>query len=97
VGNARVPDVASLHPGYDVFFGFGNCGAQGRHSTARLTTLFYEELGRLKGKPLTTTQKATVQKEIERKSSDSDNYDKTEDLFYSAGGIGSGRWGLRRR
>jgi hypothetical protein len=56
----------------------------------------YEELGRLKTRQLTTTQAATVRKEIERKSSDSANYDKTEDLFYSAGGIGSGRWGLRR-
>ncbi|MET4802558.1 hypothetical protein ABIA96_005152 [Bradyrhizobium sp. LB11.1] len=54
----------------------------------------YAELGRLKGKSLTTTQKATVRKEIERKSSDSENYDKTEDLFYSVG-KGSGRWGLR--
>lgn len=55
----------------------------------------YAELGRLKGRLLTKTQQATVRKEIERKSSDSDNYDKTEDLFYSCG-KGSGRWGLRR-
>ena len=54
----------------------------------------YDELGRIRGTKLTTTQKATVRKEIERKSSDSENYDKTEDLFYSVGGIGSGLRGL---
>jgi hypothetical protein len=56
----------------------------------------YRELGRLKGKPLTSAQQATVRKEIERKSRDSDNYDETADLFRSIGGIGSGHWGLKR-
>ena len=54
----------------------------------------YRELGRMRGQTLTDAQKATVRKEIERKSSDSENWDRTADLFYSVQ-IGSGRWGLR--
>jgi len=36
-----------------------------------------------------------IRGEIERKSSDSDRYDGTEDLFYAVGGKGNGIWGLR--
>ncbi|QNO36703.1 hypothetical protein H4J02_09390 [Protaetiibacter sp. SSC-01] len=38
---------------------------------------------------------AIVRQVIESHSSDSNNF-KGKDVFYSAGGIGSGRWGLRR-
>lgn len=54
----------------------------------------YKEIARMRGEALTSTQEATVRKEVERKSRDSENWDGTGDLFYSAG-IGSGRWGLR--
>lgn len=36
-----------------------------------------------------------IRGELERKSSDSERYDETEDLFYAVGGKGDGIWGLR--
>lgn len=44
---------------------------------------------------LTSHWKDTVRHELERGSSDSQNFDQKQDLFYSAHGLGSGRWGLR--
>jgi hypothetical protein len=46
--------------------------------------------------PLPESWQAIIRQVIESHSSDS-NVFKGEDVFYSAGGIGSGRWGLRRR
>lgn len=43
---------------------------------------------------LTKEWKASVRNAMETFSSDSKNYNGTEDLFYSVGGIGSGVWGL---
>lgn len=50
-------------------------------------------------KALTSGQQGGIRKEIEKHSSDSDNwerYGRQEDLFYSVGGLGSGVWGLKR-
>ena len=58
--------------------------------------VLYSEVGRLKGRQLSRIDKATVRKEIERKSSDSDIWQGKEDLFRSVGGKGSGIWGLKR-
>jgi hypothetical protein len=44
--------------------------------------------------PLPKTWQAIIRNTIESHSSDSDNF-RSEDLFYSSGGRGSGRWGLR--
>ncbi|MCI9511361.1 MAG: restriction endonuclease [Oscillibacter sp.] len=46
-------------------------------------------------KSLTSSWKATVRHELERASSDSQNFDGNQDLFYSAHGLGGGKWGLR--
>jgi len=44
--------------------------------------------------PLPQTWQAIIRNVIESHSSDSDNF-RGEDLFYSSGGLGNGRWGLR--
>lgn len=56
----------------------------------------YEEFERLYGSRITVGQKAGIRKNIEDHSSDSQNYKGKDDLFYSAEGIGSGVWGLRK-
>ncbi len=55
----------------------------------------YMEVTRIRD-PLQGQWQATVRGTLERHSSDSDKFKGgTEDLFYSARGIGSGVWGLR--
>ncbi|GAB2595138.1 hypothetical protein [Kribbella endophytica] len=54
----------------------------------------YGEIARIH-KPLSTAWQATVRNTLECHSSDSENFRGREDLFYSVGGIGRGRWGLR--
>ncbi len=39
--------------------------------------------------------KATVRREVENHSSDSDNFTHMDDVFYSVSGLGRGVWGLR--
>lgn len=46
-------------------------------------------------KHLTDRWKATVRGTLERSSTDSQNYDGGQDLFYSVHGLGGGKWGLR--
>lgn len=46
-------------------------------------------------KILTSSWKATVRGTLERASSDSENFDGGQDLFYSVHGLGGGKWGLR--
>ncbi len=55
----------------------------------------YEELGRIRGRKLSRNDEATVRKEVERFSSDSDNWKEGRaDLFRSARGKGKGFWSL---
>lgn len=57
----------------------------------------YAQLELRRRRPLSEEDKAAVRREIRMHSSDSDTWtSKRPDLFYSAGGKGSGRWGLRR-
>ena len=53
----------------------------------------YKEVARRRS-PLPQSWQAIIRNRIESHSSDSDNFN-GEDLFYSSGGRGSGRWGLR--
>ena len=55
----------------------------------------YELVESRGNKQLSSKWKATVRGCLERASSDSMNFDGTEDLFYSASGLGEGIWGLR--
>lgn len=55
----------------------------------------YEELGRIRGRRLSRNDEATVRKEVERFSSDSDNWKEGRpDLFRSTRGKGKGFWSL---
>ena len=55
----------------------------------------YEELGRIRGRRLSRNDEATVRKEVERYSSDSDNWKEGRpDLFRSTRGKGKGFWSL---
>lgn len=54
----------------------------------------YVEIGKIRGQELSRTDKATVRKEIERCSSDSKNWKRRVDLFYTVKGLGKGIWGL---
>ena len=57
----------------------------------------YARLELRRRRPLSEEDKAAVRREIRAHSSDSDTWTgKRPDLFYSVGGKGSGRWGLRR-
>ena len=62
---------------------------------AHLSKIF-EELETIRKEDLTPNWHRTVQKELERFSSHSDNYEYKEDLFYMAEGKGKGVWGLRK-
>ncbi len=56
----------------------------------------YQELGRIRGKTLTSGKQAGVRREVENHSSDSENWKPHRpDLFYSVEGKGKGVWGLR--
>ncbi|MBZ0148703.1 MAG: HNH endonuclease [Pseudorhodoplanes sp.] len=55
----------------------------------------YVEIGNLRNKPLSHTDQATVRKEIERHSSDSEVWQEKQGLFFSIRGVGRGVWGLR--
>ncbi len=44
---------------------------------------------------LSPAWKATVRREVENHSSDSDNFTHRDDVFYSVSGLGRGVWGLR--
>ncbi len=57
--------------------------------------MLYAEIGKLRGATLTHTDQATVRKEIERHSSDSEVWQEKQDLFISTRGVGRGVWGLR--
>lgn len=72
-----------------IFEAYTNLGGLAAHSE------LYKELSRIRGKKLTKTQEATVRKEIERFSSDSQNWEGRKDLFYSVHGLGRGVWGVR--
>jgi hypothetical protein len=54
-----------------------------------------ERIRRLAKEPLPNTWKAIVRRELEYNSSDSESYQRHDDLFYSAEGLGKGIWGLR--
>jgi hypothetical protein len=59
----------------------------------------YREIGKIRGHPLSSDEKADIRKEIERHSSDSKIWQKAKkkrpDLFYSLGGIRRGYWARR--
>ncbi len=55
----------------------------------------YKEIERLNGNLLTPGRKAGIRKAIEDHSSDSENYKRGYDWFYSVKGLGKGVWGLR--
>jgi hypothetical protein len=59
----------------------------------------YREIGKIRGYPLSPSEKADVRKEIGRHSSDSKIWQKAKnkrrDLFYSLGGSGRGYWARR--
>lgn len=48
-----------------------------------------------KNKKITPKWDATIRKVIEEHSSDSANFNKRKDIFYSKEGIGKGVWGIR--
>jgi len=57
----------------------------------------YAQLALRRRRPLSEEDKVAVRTAIRSHSSDSDTWtSKRPDLFYSVGGKGSGRWGLRR-
>ena len=74
----------------DIVRAFENLGG-----TAQYNEL-YEEVSRIRDSELPRSWQAIIRQSIESHSSDSRNF-RGDDLFYSAGGIGSGHWGLRDR
>jgi hypothetical protein len=62
----------------------------GRGSLAEI----YASIARVR-EPLRGQWQATVRSTLERHSSDSENYRGGDDLFFSIGGLGGGKWGLR--
>lgn len=59
-------------------------------------TDIYREVGRIKGRRLNYNDRAGVRKLLYLNSSDSEAWQSRADLFFSADGIRSGVWGLRR-
>jgi len=53
-----------------------------------------EKVKRLRTQKLPKSWDAIIRGTIERHSSDSDAFDKKENIFYSVNGIGKGVWGL---
>jgi hypothetical protein len=70
----------------DILHAFGTLGGEANWDE------LYAEIDNNGRTVKTPQQKATVRKEVERKSSDSANYDGTEDLFQR---VGPGRWKVR--
>ena len=66
-----------------------NLGGKGRYSD------IYSEYERVSGSRLTAGRKAGIRRTIENYSSDSMNYNRRGDYFYSVHGLGEGVWGLR--
>lgn len=55
----------------------------------------YKEVKRIRKENLNPTFDKTIQRELESNSSDSDVFNKKEDIFYMVEGKGKGIWGLR--
>lgn len=62
--------------------------------TARLREI-YAAVRRIRPGPLPKSFEAIIRKTLEHHSSDSDNFNGTDDVFFSANGIRGGVWGLR--
>lgn len=73
----------------DVITAFKNLSGVSHYSD------LYEEVKRIRKKPLPKSWQAIIRRTIESHSSDSEAFLGREDLFYSVKGIGSGIWGLR--
>ena len=56
----------------------------------------YRSVASIRDVSLKINWKASVRRTIEQHSSDSDAFTGQADLFYSARGIGNGRWGFRK-
>jgi hypothetical protein len=68
-----------------------NLGGSGSYSE------IYQEYESFAKCRLTPGQKAGIRKCIETHSSDSENFSRKKDIFYSVEGMGYGVWGLRRK
>ena len=55
----------------------------------------YKEIKKIRKENLNPTFDRTIQRELETNSSDSDAFNKKEDIFYMVEGKGKGIWGLR--
>ncbi|MDR2204994.1 MAG: HNH endonuclease [Flavobacteriaceae bacterium] len=74
----------------DIIEAFRSIGGEGHYDD------IYEAIAEIRGGDnLPKTWKAIVRAEIEKCSSDSELFDKKNDLFYTVEGIGKGIWGLR--
>ena len=55
----------------------------------------YKEIKNIRKNNLNPTFDKTIQRELEINSSDSESFNKKEDIFYMVEGKGKGVWGLR--